>query len=92
MPLTFHRKPALVAYVTSGDPDLATTRAIILAAIDAIDGPGFYRIGWDAMGREDGEAKLRERAYTVRCLVTENGEVPSPEQDDGLIAYVAKAY
>src|SRR3982750_2503511 len=35
MPLTFHRKPALVAYVTSGDPDLATTRAIVLAAIDA---------------------------------------------------------
>ena len=63
-----------------------------VAAIDAIDGPGFYRIGWDAMGREVGEAMLRERAYTVRCLVTENGEVPSPEQDDGLIAYVAKAY
>jgi len=63
-----------------------------VAAIDAIDGPGFYRIEWEAMGREDGEAKLRERAYTVRCLVTENGEVPSPRQEDGLIAYVAKAY
>jgi len=35
MPLTFHKKPALVAYVTCGDPDLAATRAIVLAAIDA---------------------------------------------------------
>src|SRR5499427_4364362 len=35
MPLTFYKKPALVAYVTCGDPDLATTREIILAAIEA---------------------------------------------------------
>lgn len=35
MPLTFYQKPALVAYVTCGDPDLATTRDIVLAAIDA---------------------------------------------------------
>ena len=35
MPLRFNHKPALVAYVTCGDPDLATTRAIILAAIEA---------------------------------------------------------
>lgn len=35
MPLTFYKKPALIAYVTCGDPDLATTREIILAAIEA---------------------------------------------------------
>jgi tryptophan synthase alpha chain len=35
MPLTFHNKPALIAYVTCGDPDLATTREIVLAAIQA---------------------------------------------------------
>src|ERR1700731_4182279 len=35
MPLTFYRKPALVVYVTCGDPDLATTREIVLAAIEA---------------------------------------------------------
>ncbi|MGA9528159.1 MAG: tryptophan synthase subunit alpha [Terriglobales bacterium] len=33
MPFHFDRKPALVAYVTCGDPDLATTREVILAAI-----------------------------------------------------------
>lgn len=35
MPLTFHNKPALVVYVTCGDPDLAATRKIVLAAIGA---------------------------------------------------------
>ena len=35
MPLSFDRKPSLVAYVTCGDPDLATTREIVFAAIDA---------------------------------------------------------
>src|SRR5213082_878488 len=35
MAIEFRKRPGIVAYVTSGDPDLATTRAIILAAIDA---------------------------------------------------------
>jgi tryptophan synthase alpha chain len=35
MPIRFASKPGLVAYLTAGDPDLATTRAIALAAIDA---------------------------------------------------------
>lgn len=35
MTLAFQSRPSLVAYVTCGDPDLATTREIVLAAIDA---------------------------------------------------------
>jgi tryptophan synthase alpha chain len=35
MPFHFERKPELVAYVTCGDPDLATTRDIVLAMIRA---------------------------------------------------------
>jgi len=35
MPFHFVNKPSLVAYVTSGDPDLATTRDVVLAAIEA---------------------------------------------------------
>jgi tryptophan synthase alpha chain len=35
VPLIFYNKPSLVAYVTSGDPDLATTREVVLAAINA---------------------------------------------------------
>jgi len=35
MPLDFTRKPSLIAYLTCGDPDLATTREIALAALEA---------------------------------------------------------
>lgn len=35
MPLTFHNKPGLVAYITCGDPDLDTSREVIAAAIRA---------------------------------------------------------
>ncbi len=34
MPIAFPRKPGLVVYLTAGDPDLATTRDMALAAMD----------------------------------------------------------
>jgi len=34
VPITFSKRPGIVAYLTAGDPDLATTRDIALAAID----------------------------------------------------------
>jgi tryptophan synthase alpha chain len=34
MPINFPNKPGLVIYLTAGDPDLATTREMALAAID----------------------------------------------------------
>lgn len=35
MALSFNNRPGLVAYVTCGDPDLQTTKAVVLAAADA---------------------------------------------------------
>ena len=35
MPIHFAQRPGLVVYLTVGDPDVATTRAVALAAIDA---------------------------------------------------------
>jgi tryptophan synthase alpha chain len=34
MPIEFRKRPGIVAYLTAGDPDLATTKDIALAAID----------------------------------------------------------
>ncbi|MGI4830023.1 MAG: tryptophan synthase subunit alpha [Janthinobacterium lividum] len=34
MPISFEQKPGLVVYLTAGDPDLATTREMAIAAID----------------------------------------------------------
>jgi prolyl-tRNA synthetase len=63
-------------------------------AVDAasdVDGPGFYRIAWDALG-VTGETELAERGYTVRCLLRPDGGIPQPQEASGLIAYVARAY
>jgi prolyl-tRNA synthetase len=62
-------------------------------SLDEIDGSGFFRIGWEAVG-EEGEAKLAERGYSIRCPVTADGETPGPkgEAEGDLVAYVAKAY
>jgi tryptophan synthase alpha chain len=35
MPLQFHKRPGLVAYITCGDPDVDTTIAIMLAVVEA---------------------------------------------------------
>src|SRR5579862_177293 len=35
MSLAFKKRPSLIAYLTCGDPDLNTTREIVLAAVDA---------------------------------------------------------
>jgi tryptophan synthase alpha chain len=66
MPISFSHKPGIVAYVTAGDPDLATTYAICLAAIDngadvielgvpfsdpLADGPVIQRASERAVGR-----------------------------------------
>ena len=57
---------------------------------DEVDGPGFFRIPWEVLGLE-GEQRLAERGYTVRCLLTQDGTIPRPDETD-LVAYCAKAY
>ncbi|MFN8106067.1 MAG: proline--tRNA ligase [Acidimicrobiia bacterium] len=60
--------------------------------LDEVDGPGFHRIPLATLG-PDGEARLAESGYTVRCLVTPDGGVPGADtSDDDLVAYVARAY
>jgi tryptophan synthase alpha chain len=66
MPISFSSKPGLVIYLTAGDPDLATTREMALAAIDngadvielgvpfsdpLADGPVIQRASERAVGR-----------------------------------------
>ncbi len=81
MPIVFHKKPSLVAYVTCGDPDLATTRDIVLAAIDAgaavielgvpfsdplADGPVIQRASERALRHGTTLGQVLELAGTVR--------------------------
>jgi tryptophan synthase alpha chain len=81
MPLVFTSQPSLVAYVTCGDPDLPTTRAIVLAAIDAgaqvielgvpfsdpvADGPVIQRASERALKSGTTLAQVLELAREVR--------------------------
>ncbi|MFZ3213550.1 MAG: tryptophan synthase subunit alpha [Terriglobales bacterium] len=81
MPFDFNPKPSLVAYVTCGDPDLPTTREIVLAAIDAgaqvielgvpfsdpvADGPVIQRASERALRTGTTLAQVLELAREVR--------------------------
>ena len=80
MPFHFNKK-SLVAYVTCGDPDLATTRDIIFAAIDAganiielgvpfsdpvADGPVIQRASERALKHETSLEQVLKLAAEVR--------------------------
>jgi tryptophan synthase alpha chain len=81
MALSFNAKPSLVAYVTCGDPDLPTTRDIVLAAIEAgaqvielgvpfsdpvADGPVIQRASERALRHHTTLAQVLELARDVR--------------------------
>jgi prolyl-tRNA synthetase len=60
-------------------------------AAEAAAAGGWARIPWAVLGAE-GEARLAERALTVRCLVAEDGSVPEDGDAPGNVAVVARAY
>jgi len=81
MPISFQARPGLVAYVTCGDPDLETTRDIVLAAIDAgadlvelgvpfsdpvADGPVIQRASQRALGHGTTLEQVIELATEIR--------------------------
>jgi tryptophan synthase alpha chain len=81
MALRFDHRPGLVAYVTCGDPDLATTKDVVLAAIHAgadvielgvpfsdpvADGPVIQRASQRALDRGTRLADVLDLARDVR--------------------------
>ena len=81
MPLRFQKHPSLVAYLTCGDPDLATTLDIALAAIDAgadvielgvpfsdpvADGPVIQRASERALRHRTSLSQVLEVAKEIR--------------------------
>jgi prolyl-tRNA synthetase len=60
---------------------------------DAIEAcaTGWARLPWSELGPE-GEARLAERAVTVRCLVRADGSLPDTGDEPDVLAYCARAY
>lgn len=88
MPISFPRKPGLVIYFTAGDPDLATTRNMALAAIDngadvielgvpfsdpLADGPVIQRASERAVARGTRLSDVLELCLDLRRLRPEAG-------------------
>ncbi len=92
MPLLFPNRPALVAYVTCGDPDLATTREVILAAIEA--GADVIELGVpfsDPVADGPVIQRASERALakgtTLAQVLTLAAEIRQQSQSAGLIVF-----
>jgi prolyl-tRNA synthetase len=66
--------------------DVKTLADAIEAAAD-----GFARVPWTKVG-PDGEAKANDAGVSVRCLTRADGGVPDGEDENGLIAYLARSY
>jgi tryptophan synthase alpha chain len=92
MPFHFEDKPALVVYVTCGDPDLDTTRDVILAAIEAgarvielgvpfsdplADGPVIQRASERAL----------KHAVSLQQVLTLASEIREHSQSVGLVVF-----
>ena len=81
----------MLAAATAFRDDHIVDAATVDEAIDAATS-GWARIGWDALGREEGEARLAQSSVTVRCLQRPDGTVPDDEAEPDLVAFVARAY
>ena len=92
MPLIFHKKPALVVYVTCGDPDLATTREIVLAAIaagaDVIElGVPFSDPVADGPVIQRASERALKHGTSLRQVLKLAAEIREQAQSTGLIVF-----
>jgi tryptophan synthase alpha chain len=92
MPLTFYNKPGLVAYVTCGDPDLATTREIVLAAIaggtDVVElGVPFSDPVADGPVIQRASERALKNGTSLAQVLTLAAEIREQAQSTGLIVF-----
>jgi tryptophan synthase alpha chain len=92
MPFHFDRKPSLVAYVTCGDPDLATTREVILAAIEA--GASVIELGVpfsdplaDGPVIQRASERALQRGTTLEHVLTLAAQIREHSQSVGLVVF-----
>src|ERR1700757_2725178 len=92
MPLTFYKKPGLVVYVTCGDPDVATTREIVLSGIEA--GADVIEVGVpfsDPVADGPVIQRASERALkhgtSLAQVLTLAAEIRQQAQSTGLIVF-----
>jgi len=92
MPFHFDRKPALVVYVTCGDPNLATTRDVILAAVEA--GASIIELGVpfsdplaDGPVIQRASERALKHATSLENVLTLAAEIREHSQSVGLVVF-----
>jgi len=92
VPFHFDHKPALIAYLTCGDPDLSTTREVILAAIEA--GASIIELGVpfsDPLADGPVIQRASERALkhgtSLQNVLTLAAEIREHSQSAGLVIF-----
>jgi prolyl-tRNA synthetase len=74
---------------------LQESRTVSVAGVDeaaeAVDSGGFALVPWSAVG-EEGENQLAAAGLSVRCLRRSDASLAESDDEDGLVAVVAKAY
>jgi tryptophan synthase alpha chain len=92
MPFTFYHRPGLVVYVTCGDPDIAATREIVLAAIaagaDVIElGVPFSDPVADGPVIQRASERALKHGTTLAQVLTLAAEIRERAQSTGLIVF-----
>jgi tryptophan synthase alpha chain len=92
MPLSFPNRPSLVAYVTCGDPNLATTRDVVLAAIgtgaDVIElGVPFSDPVADGPVIQRASQRALQQGTTLADVLKLAAEVRQHAQSTGLVIF-----
>src|ERR1035441_7848279 len=88
MPFHLENKPSLIAYVTCGDPDLATTREVILAAIDA--GASVIELGVpfsDPLADGPGIQRALKHGTSLEHVLKLAAEIREHSQSVGLVVF-----
>jgi len=71
--------------------DAATADVDSLDDAAAAAQTGFARLRWGLL-RDGGEARLASKGVTVRCLMAADGSLPADDDDNDLVAVVARSY
>jgi prolyl-tRNA synthetase len=84
-------QPRMLAEATAARDGRIADVTTVDEAVEAA-ASGWAKIGWDTLGREEGEARMAESGVSVRCLQREDGSVPEYDTEPGLVAYCGRSY
>ncbi|HKA82249.1 MAG TPA: proline--tRNA ligase [Acidimicrobiales bacterium] len=83
------QRDMLAAALSRRDANIAEASDVSEAAVASKN--GFARLPWRVV-RGEGETRLAADGVTVRCLQRPDGSLPRSDDEDDLVAFVARAY